>query len=164
MPSGMASTTSQTGQTSQTDFAAAAARGSDELDGHTITGNTTTTTRRQQMTGSTNDESLTIDVDDDGVIIVHGDIDMAGGPVLEAAMLRREDLDRDVTTGAQPLVIDLDDVSFIDSSGLRSLLGASRRARGRGTDVVLRRVGPEVARLLDITGTTSQFVIGSHRG
>ena len=116
------------------------------------------------MTGSTNDESLTIDVDDDGVIIVHGDIDMAGGPVLEAAMLRREDLDRDVTTGAQPLVIDLDDVSFIDSSGLRSLLGASRRARGRGTDVVLRRVGPEVARLLDITGTTSQFVIGSHRG
>jgi len=114
------------------------------------------------MMGSTNDESLTIDVDDDGSIIVHGDIDMAGGPVLEEAMLQREDLD--VTAGAQPLVIDLDDVSFIDSSGLRSLLGASRRARGRGTDVVLRRVGPEVARLLDITGTTPQFVIESHRG
>ncbi len=113
------------------------------------------------MTGSMNDDALTIDVDDDGAILVHGDIDMAGGPVLEAAMLQREGLGRD---SADPLVIDLDDVSFIDSSGLRSLLGASRRARGRGTDVVLRRVGPEVARLLDITGTTSQFVIESHRG
>jgi anti-anti-sigma factor len=108
------------------------------------------------MTGSMSDESLTIDIDDDGAIVVHGDIDMAGGPVLEAAILQRED--------DQPLVIDLDDVSFIDSSGLRSLLGASRRARSRGAEVVLRSVGPEVARLLDITGTTSQFVIESHRG
>lgn len=108
------------------------------------------------MTGSMSDESLTIDIDEGGAIVVHGDIDMAGGPVLEAAILQRED--------EQPLVIDLDDVSFIDSSGLRSLLGASRRARSRGAEVVLRSVGPEVARLLDITGTTSQFVIESHRG
>ncbi|MFN8021289.1 MAG: STAS domain-containing protein [Acidimicrobiales bacterium] len=102
------------------------------------------------------DESLTIDIDDGGAIVVHGDIDMAGGPVLEAAILQRE--------AELPLVIDLDDVSFIDSSGLRSLLGASRRARARGAEVVLRSVGPEVARLLDITGTTSQFAIESHRG
>lgn len=108
------------------------------------------------MTGSMSDESLTIDIDEGGAIVVHGDIDMAGGPVLEAAILQRED--------ERPLVIDLDDVSFIDSSGLRSLLGASRRARSRGAEVVLRSVGPEVARLLDITGTTSQFVIESHRG
>lgn len=108
------------------------------------------------MTGSMSDESLTIDIDEGGAIVVHGDIDMAGGPVLEAAILQRED--------ERPLVIDLDDVSFIDSSGLCSLLGASRRARSRGAEVVLRSVGPEVARLLDITGTTSQFVIESHRG
>lgn len=108
------------------------------------------------MTGSMNDESLTVEVDDGGAIVVHGDIDMAGGPVLEAALLQRDE--------HQVLVIDLGDVSFIDSSGLRSLLGASRRARSRGAEVVLRAVGPEVARLLDITGTTSQFVIESHRG
>ena len=108
------------------------------------------------MTGSMSDESLSIDIDDGGAIVVHGDIDMAGGPLLEAAILQRE--------AETPLVIDLDDVSFIASSGLRSLLGASRRARARGAEVVLRAVGPEVARLLDITGTTSQFVIESHRG
>ena len=46
---------------------------------------------------------------------------------------------------------------------LRSLLGASRRAKARGSSVVLRNVGAEVARLLDITGTMSQFTIESNR-
>lgn len=106
------------------------------------------------MTGQ--DDTLTVEIGDDGAITVHGDIDMAGGPVVEAAILQRED--------HRPVVIDLADVFFIDSSGLRSLLAASRRAQARNTHVVLRSVGPEVARLLEITGTTSQFVIESRRG
>ena len=57
----------------------------------------------------------------------------------------------------------LRDVFFIDSSGLRSLLGASRRAQARNTVVVLRSVGAQVERLLQITGTTDQFVIESGR-
>lgn len=107
------------------------------------------------MTHDTNGAEITVAVDDDGVIVVVGDIDMASGPQVEAVILRRED--------ASPLVIDLAGVAFIDSSGLRSLLGASRRAAARGTTVVLRSVGPEVHRLLQITGTTSQFVIEGHR-
>ncbi len=103
------------------------------------------------MTDMGNYDSLTVENVPGGAIVVHGDIDVAGGPILEAALLRRE------TEG--PVVIDLGDVSFIDSSGLRSLLGASRRARARGTTVVLRHVGAEVRRLLEITGTTSQFSI-----
>ncbi|MFM2077674.1 MAG: hypothetical protein RJA49_1564 [Actinomycetota bacterium] len=96
-------------------------------------------------------EWLQIHRDDNGVITVVGEIDMAGGPILEAAILQSEN--------EQPLVLDLKAVSFIDSSGLRSLLEASRRARARNTVVVLRDVGPEVARLLDITGTTDQFQV-----
>lgn len=107
------------------------------------------------MTEFTSNDSLTIDIDDDGTMVVHGDIDMAGGPVLEAVLRQRENTD--------PVVIDLAGVSFIDSSGLRSLLDAGRRARSRGTDVVLRAVGPEVARLLEITGTTDQFQIEGRR-
>ena len=106
------------------------------------------------QTGSNND-SLTVDVDGDGVVVVHGDIDMAGGPVLEQVIADRE--------GDAPLVIDVGDVYFIDSSGLRSLLGASRRAKARGSAVVLRSVGAEVSRLLEITGTSSQFTIASSR-
>ena len=99
--------------------------------------------------------SLTVEIGADGSIVVHGDIDIAGGPTLEEVILSREN--------SHQVVIDLADVSFIDSSGLRSLLGASRRARARNSSVTLRSVGPEVARLLQITGTTDQFVIESSR-
>ena len=108
------------------------------------------------MTEMGNQDSLTVDDGPTGAIIVHGDIDVAGGPILEAAILKRE--------GSDPLVIDLGDVFFIDSSGLRSLLGASRRARERGGIVVLHDVGPEVLRLLEITGTTGHFSIETVRG
>ncbi len=95
--------------------------------------------------------AFSVEVNSDGILVVHGDIDMAGGPVLEASILERE--------ASCPIVIDLADVSFIDSSGLRSLLGASRRAESRDAVVTLRRVGPEVMRLLEITGTTDLFAI-----
>ena len=107
------------------------------------------------MTDMGNYDSLTVENVPGGAIVVHGDIDVAGGPILEAALLRRE--------GEAVIVIDLGDVYFIDSSGLRSLLGASRRARGRGASVVLKRVGPEVLRLLEITGTTDNFTIETNR-
>ena len=106
------------------------------------------------MTEFTN-ESVSIDVAGDGAIVVRGDIDMAAGPLLEASILQREN--------QHPVVIDLEGVSFIDSSGLRSLLDAARRAQARGTEIVLRSVGPEVARLLEITGTTGQFRIDGRR-
>jgi anti-sigma B factor antagonist len=103
-----------------------------------------------------NQDSLTVATDPDGVIVVHGDIDVAGGPILEAALVDREN--------DGPIVIDLGDVFFIDSSGLRSLLGASRRARSRGAEVALRNVGSEVLRLLEITGTTGHFSIETSGG
>ena len=102
-----------------------------------------------------NNQSLTVEIDTDGTIIIHGDIDIAGGPILESAILSRESAER--------IVLDLGDVFFIDSSGLRSLLGASRRAQARNTVVVLRSVGTQVERLLQITGTTDQFIIESSR-
>jgi anti-sigma B factor antagonist len=108
------------------------------------------------LTEMGNQDSLTVDNGPEGVIVVHGDIDVAGGPILEAAILDRE--------GNGAVVIDLADVFFIDSSGLRSLLGASRRARTRGANVVLRHVGSEVLRLLEITGTTEHFSIEPSRG
>lgn len=107
------------------------------------------------MTGSDQNDSMNVVLDAHGVLVVHGDIDIAGGPVLEAAI--------EALAADQPVVIDLADVFFIDSSGLRRLLGASRRARLHGAEVTLRNVGAEVARLLQITATTDQFTIESTR-
>ena len=106
------------------------------------------------MTEFTN-ESITIDVADDGTITVKGDIDMAAGPLLDAAIRQRDD--------SEPVVIDLREVYFIDSSGLRSLLDGARQAKSRGAEVVLRAVGPEVSRLLELTGAGGQFRIEHRR-
>ena len=57
---------------------------------------------------------LSVDVDMTGAFVVHGDIDIAGGPTLERYVGRSQD--------GLPIVLDLHDVEFIDSSGLRTLL------------------------------------------
>lgn len=100
-------------------------------------------------TGS--NDSLRVEIEPDGTIVVYGDIDIAGGPVLEEALRAHQ--------GDGPVAIDLHNVSFIDSSGLRSLLNASRRAAERSSHVALRGVGHEVTRLLEITGTTERFTV-----
>ena len=97
-------------------------------------------------------ESIRVSIDDDGAVIAEGDIDLAGGPLLDTAILRLE--------GSEPVVIDLEAVEFIDSSGLRSLLAASRRARrARHHRRPAQPVSAGVMRLLTITGTTEQFQI-----
>jgi anti-sigma B factor antagonist len=112
-------------------------------------------TRGSNVVTTGSSGSVSVDINSDGTVVVHGDIDIAGGPVLENAILEHQ--------GDGPLAIDLADVSFIDSSGLRSLLNASRRAQHSGSHVVLRGIGPEVSRLLQITGTTERFVIEEPR-
>ena len=94
---------------------------------------------------------LSVDVDTSGAFVVHGDIDIAGGPTLESYVLRSDD--------EMPIVLDLRDVDFIDSSGLRTLLSAARRAQQHDTCVRLRHVGPALRRMLEITGTSGQFEI-----
>lgn len=113
------------------------------------------------MTGSDDQHTLTATIADDGRIVVRGDIDMAGGPALDQVI---RDLEQSIGTASDDgrcnLVLDLGGVSFVDSSGLRTLLEAVRRASERDARVELRAVGPEVLRLLEITGTTAQFVMG----
>jgi anti-anti-sigma factor len=104
---------------------------------------------------------LTLTTLDDGTLMIAGDIDMAGGPILEAAIVTREaEL---ALAGGGDVVVDFSDVHFIDSSGLRTLLAAARRAAGRGAGLELRSVGPEIIRLFEITGTMAQFTIASRR-
>ena len=105
------------------------------------------------MTDPNPNEFLSVELADDGAIVVSGDVDIAGGPILEAALLKRGKSGR--------MVVDLGGVSFMDSSGLRNLLAASQRARQLGADLVLRNVGPVVRRLLEITRTAGQFAVES---
>ena len=95
---------------------------------------------------------LSVDVDQSGALVVHGDIDIAGGPTLEGYVQRSQE-------EGLPIVLDLHDVDFIDSSGLRTLLAATRRAHQHDAQVRLRNVGGAIRRMLQITGTSEQFEI-----
>ena len=48
--------------------------------------------------------------------------------------------------------IDLGEVSFLDSSGIRCLLGAAERAAAVGSQLVVRNPTPMVLRVLEICG------------
>jgi len=62
-------------------------------------------------------------------------------------------------SGRSHLVIDLVDVTYVSSSGLRALLSARRRARSAGGDVVLCNMAPRVREIFEMIGFISLFNI-----
>lgn len=78
-------------------------------------------------------------------------VSLSGSLDASVAVQVRKEL-KDVFDGGRSLVvIDLGEVSFIDSSGLSVLVSALKTARGAGGDVVLSRVGPPVRSILELT-------------
>ena len=93
-----------------------------------------------------------VQVEDDGtraVVRVTGEIDIATSPLLEDAVAQLT---------APDVVLDLEGVTFMGSSGLASLLRAARRADGLGGSLRLR-VSKQVRDLLEMTRLTSRFTI-----
>lgn len=84
-------------------------------------------------------------LDDAAVLTVCGEIDMASTPVLRSA------LDRWQTSGVS-VVLDFAGVTFMDSSGLSLLIGASTRSDNSATFCV-RYASERVRRILQLTGT-----------
>ncbi len=82
---------------------------------------------------------------------VSGQIDALTAGLLTEAM---QDLP-DVADG--PIEVDLADVTFMDSSGLRVLLGLADRAAQAGGTVVILNASKSVRRLLEITKLESTF-------
>ena len=77
------------------------------------------------------------------VLQVVGDIDLVSTDYLRAELLSA------VEHGT--VVLDLDGVAFCDSSGLRVLLEAARRAKTHGAAFLLAAPTAPVERLLDLT-------------
>jgi anti-anti-sigma factor len=53
------------------------------------------------------------------------------------------------------IVLDLQDLTFIDSSGLLAVLEARRRAMSNGHRLLLSGASPVARRLIELTGTQS---------
>ncbi|HUR17770.1 MAG TPA: STAS domain-containing protein [Acidimicrobiales bacterium] len=100
------------------------------------------------MSGFTVDFALTFARDDGAVVVgVAGDLDCATAATLEE---RLGDLLTD--QGNLTVVLDLADMTFIDSSGLSVLMTAYRHLRKRGGVLSLRRPSPSTRKVFEITG------------
>lgn len=99
-------------------------------------------------------DQLQIEVRHEGagvVLALSGELDMASAERLQQAV-------DDPALGTEAsVVLDLEALQFIDSTGLRVILRALERCRARGQDFAITRGSPQVQRLLSITGVATHL-------
>ena len=90
---------------------------------------------------------------DVGLIELSGDFDLAGVQKFETDLARIE------AEGHAVVVVDLNGLSFMDSSGLGILLQIRRHAIDTGKLLTLRSLGPGTHRLLEVVGLKQLFEV-----
>jgi stage II sporulation protein AA (anti-sigma F factor antagonist) len=80
---------------------------------------------------------------------VFGEIDMAVTDVVDSEMRRVE------ATDAETILLDLDQLEFLDASGIRLLMDLDARSRDNGDKLrIIPASSPQVQRVLELTGVT----------
>ncbi|GAA2330205.1 STAS domain-containing protein [Dactylosporangium salmoneum] len=79
-------------------------------------------------------------------VVLTGELDLDSAPSLLTAVVGQ------LETGATEVVIDLTSLSFIDSSGLGTLVGCWRRAKNTGASLAVANPNDDVRMTLEITG------------
>jgi anti-sigma B factor antagonist len=100
-------------------------------------------------TGPTLDSSLTVQVVYAGSVtrlVADGEIDASSAHTFEAAA------NQALAERPPRIEIDLSNVGFIDSSGLRAIITLSNRSREQGIVVSISGLSPAAKRVLEITG------------
>jgi anti-sigma B factor antagonist len=88
---------------------------------------------------------------DEGLWAITGEVDIVAAPQLQPVLREELDSGRDV-------VLDLSQVTFLDSTGLGVLLGATKRASARGLRFALCTNASEpVMQMVEVTGTREIF-------
>ncbi len=85
------------------------------------------------------------------VLHLEGELDLASSPILERALEGSEVAETPL------LVLDLDELRFVDSTGLRIILLAHEGARSRGQEFAITPGSPQVQRLLSITSVAEHM-------
>jgi anti-anti-sigma factor len=78
-------------------------------------------------------------------VVVAGELDMASAPQIEEELRSVEQQDPSV------ILLDLRELDFMDSSGLRAILTADARARDQGRRLVVIRGSENIQRLFAVT-------------
>jgi anti-anti-sigma factor len=109
-----------------------------------LSGSDTTASARLKITGDDRSEA--------SVLRLAGELDIASAPLLERAIAAAQ-----ANTEGRALVIDLGEVTFMDSTGLRALLGARQVIAEAGRELTLRPGPRQVQRVFELSGTADSF-------
>ena len=82
-------------------------------------------------------------------IVLAGELDMATTPILEEHLVRAE------SDGATTILIDLRELTFMDTTGLHAFLAARERAEENGRKLLLVGAKEPVRRVFELTGQAS---------
>jgi anti-sigma B factor antagonist len=80
------------------------------------------------------------------LVRLRGELDLASVPLLES------ELHRLLSTELSAVILDLDGLDFIDSTGLQCLLVAARRSQANGDHLRILPPRGEVERILELSG------------
>jgi anti-sigma B factor antagonist len=87
-------------------------------------------------------------------LVLSGELDIATAPELEEAIAGV------CENGESAVVLDLSELTFMDSTGLQAILAADRLCEKRGHDFWLTGVRGAVRRLFDLTGAFGALRFG----
>jgi anti-anti-sigma factor len=86
-------------------------------------------------------------------LVLSGELDIATAPLLDSAIQTAE------AGSAARILLDIADVPFIDSSGLRALIRAADRSASDGGRIAITNAGPQAMRLFMLSGATRRLPI-----
>jgi anti-sigma B factor antagonist len=95
--------------------------------------------------------------DEVGVVTLEGEIDIYSSPQFKEVLLKG------IEEGANHVIIDLTDVTFIDSTALGVLVSGAKRVRPRNGSLDIICVDENIIRILEITGLDRIFGIYQSR-
>lgn len=87
------------------------------------------------------------------VLEVRGEVDVSTAPELREKLLALAE------QGSTVAVVDLSEVSFVDSTALGVLVSGVKRLRSSGGDLRLVITQPRISKVFEITGLTDVFAI-----
>lgn len=88
------------------------------------------------------------------VVVLGGRVDSETAPTLGEAL-------SEALEHSAKLIIDMEGVQYINSAGLRELVGAFKEARAKDGDVRLAALTPRVAEVFEVSGLASIFQMHS---
>lgn len=86
------------------------------------------------------------------LVKMDGRLDTTTAPELEKALV-------EVVSNAERIVLDMNELAYISSAGLRVLLGAQKKVNARKAVMVLRNVNDMVMEVFEVTGFTDILTI-----